>query len=89
MTDNMRETIVRMTIKRAMPKWYNWIPPFFGPFSICPLNDVRYVLGVTSRNEAYEFLATLHCMDVWNMTKELRSKLPELIREALAPGREG
>lgn len=82
MTDELREEIVKMAIKNACPS------SIFG-FFVCPLNDVHEVLKADMYCEAYEFLHSLHCKSAWRIPKNIRKQLPQLIREALAPRREG
>ncbi len=72
-----REQIIECAIKRAIPKWN-------GHFTICPLNEASESLGMKHRNDAYKFLSGLHCVDMKHIPKELKKRMPELIREALS-----
>jgi hypothetical protein len=78
--DKWREPIIRSVIRRARPTW------MFGWFNICPLNDVRDMLGIEfPGNDAYRLLDSFHCVGYYGIPREIRRRLPQLIREALTP----
>lgn len=54
-------------------------------FNICQLDAVLEVTNGSQKTDAYRLLRTLHCMDYASMTPELRSTLPQLVNECLAP----
>ncbi len=78
--DQYREEIIKKAIKMASPSsWFGW-------FSICPLNDVQEILGAPFMgNDAYRLLDSYHCVNYFSIPREIRKRLPELIREALTP----
>ena len=53
-------------------------------FSICKLNDVLDLLGASRNTDAHTALKALHCVDYADMPADLRSRLPFLVKEALA-----
>jgi len=55
-----------------------------GHFSICTIDSVSKMLGVTPDIEAYTLLRPLHCVDFAKMSKELRARVPGLIQQALS-----
>lgn len=52
-------------------------------FSVCTIDRVAKMLNVQPRGEAYNILASLHCISYGNMPAELRDAIPDLIRECL------
>ena len=74
--EQYREMIIRNVIKRARPKIFGW-------FDICPLNEAADILNIQLRNDAYRFLAVYHCVERCKIPREIRKRIPELIREAL------
>lgn len=54
-------------------------------FSICSIDNIATVMGVSRDTEAYRLLRTLHCMDYAKMSPQMRDALPHLINEALRP----
>jgi len=54
-----------------------------GYFSICTLDDVLKMGSIIPDRKAYAILHTLHCVDFKDMPDELRSEIPELIRQCL------
>jgi hypothetical protein len=79
-----REELVQSAIKSCHRD--KWLFPWSGWFTICPISKVAPVLGVITRNSAYIFLESLHCVNYRAIPKPIRQKLPALIREALTPG---
>lgn len=54
-------------------------------FDICPVDDVFSLLGCVHRNDAYRLLAAYHCWEYRKIPKDIRRRIPELVREALQP----
>jgi hypothetical protein len=79
--DQYREQIISSVIRRSRPRWYGGIG-----FNVCPLNDAAPVLNVQiCGNDAYRLLDAYHCVGYWRIPREIRRRIPELIREALTP----
>lgn len=81
--EQYREQLVEMTVKKSCHRgafwWNKW-------FSICPLNEVAPLFGITRETSpAYQLLSLFHCWDYSEIPREVRERLPELIREALDP----
>jgi hypothetical protein len=74
-----REQLILSTIRRSKPF------PLFGWFSICPINDVArfFGVGICNGNSAYKLLDAFHCVHYFGIPKEIRRRIPELVREAL------
>lgn len=52
-------------------------------FSICTVDSLMKLVGTTARTPAYTQLHALHCVDYADMPKELRDRIPHLVRECL------
>ena len=78
--EEYREQIIRNVIWRARPRWFGVMG-----LDICPLNEASAILNIQERNDAFRLLAAYHCVSYWNIPREIRRKIPELIREALTP----
>jgi hypothetical protein len=55
-----------------------------GHFSICTIDTITKMLGITPEPEAYAVLRTLHCIDYTAMPRDLYARLPDLIQAALS-----
>jgi hypothetical protein len=75
--EKYRESITRHAIREAKPGIFGW-------FSICPVNNAALALGLSGRNDAYNLLTAYHCVNRRHIPKEIRKRIPELIREALS-----
>lgn len=53
-------------------------------FSICTVDKLLKLVGTNARTPAYTQLSALHCVDYADMPKELRERIPYLVRECLA-----
>ena len=53
-------------------------------FSICTVDSMMKLVGTTARSAAYTQLNALHCVDFADMPKDLRERIPHLVRECLA-----
>lgn len=75
----VRQHIIDLAIKQAMPS-------FFGFFSVCPIHKAAAMLGLSPNyidSNSYRILRSFHCVDRWKIPKEVRQKLPILIRDIL------
>lgn len=52
-------------------------------FSICTIDTIGEMLGVSVKGEAYAMLRSLHCMDWGKMPAEIKEAVPGLIQECL------
>ncbi len=55
-----------------------------GHFSICTIDTIASMLGITPDPDAYALLRTLHCVDYTAMPRDLYARLPDLIQAALS-----
>lgn len=55
-----------------------------GHFSICTIDTIAAMLGITPDPEAYAVLRALHCVNYTAMPRDLYSRLPDLIQAALS-----
>lgn len=55
-----------------------------GHFSICTVDTIAKMLGITPDPEAYAVLRTLHCVDYTAMPRALYARLPDIIQTALS-----
>lgn len=78
--EQYREQIIRATIRRSRPRLFGLLG-----LDVCPVNDAANILNVDTKNDAYRLLSAYHCVQYWNIPKEIRHRIPELIREALTP----
>lgn len=78
-----REVIILGVIRRARPRWWKWP---FDWFSICPVDAAARLFDIDwqGRNSAYLLLLSYHCVGYWGIPREIRRKIPDLIREALS-----
>lgn len=53
-------------------------------FSICTVDKLMKLVGTNARTPAYTQLSALHCVDYADMPKDLRERIPHLVRECLA-----
>jgi hypothetical protein len=74
--DMYGEKIIKSVIGRSMPKLFGW-------FDICPVNDAAKFFGINEHNDAYRLLYQYHCVHRGKIPREIRKRIPELIREAL------
>lgn len=51
---------------------------------ICTIDKIAEMLGVNPKGEAYTILRTLHCVHFEKMPPELKSQIPELIKQCLS-----
>ena len=78
-----REAIILGVIKQATPRWWKWP---FNWFDICPVSCAAEVFNIDwqHRNSAYHLLELYHCVGYWSIRREIRRRIPDLIREALS-----
>jgi hypothetical protein len=55
-----------------------------GHFSICTIDTIAKMLGITPEPESYAVLRTLHCVDYTAMPRDLYASLPNIIQTALS-----
>lgn len=53
-------------------------------FSICTVDKLMKLVGTNARTPAYTQLSALHCVNYADMPKDLRERIPHLVRECLA-----
>jgi hypothetical protein len=78
-----REAIILSVIKQATPRWWKWP---FNSFNVCPLNSVAELFNIDwqHHNSSWLLLQHYHCVGYWTIPREIRQRIPELIREALS-----
>ncbi len=74
--DLYREQIIKNAIRRAWP-WFGWL-------NICPIDQAVKILNIQGENDAYRLLVAFNFVDRFKIPREIRRRIPELIREALS-----
>lgn len=80
-----REDLIESAIKEARPAWpLGWL-------NVCPLNRVAVAVGAPDyrQTDAFKLLDAYHCVNYYSIPREIRRRIPELIREALKGGSNG
>ena len=77
MSDKLKQMAAMAALNKMMKQ---------GHFSICAIDSVGKVLGVSVQCESYSILNALHCVDFSDMQPELRNAIPELINKCIGGG---
>jgi hypothetical protein len=80
LTKVVRSELVNYAIKKTRPV------PIFKCLDICPLREVGKALGkdpYVSHSEAFALLRVFHCVGWFSIPRQVRRRIPDLIREVL------
>lgn len=70
-----QQLVLRTATRKLFDKRY---------FDICTVDTLMKLIGTTAPTHAYTQLRALHCVDYADMPKDLRERIPHLVRECLA-----